>query len=108
MAFRTDHDDDDDDDDDDDCADGVEEETVLVIPSTIDKENIRTVGDWSNFNLTWDTDTQVNHGTIFYKLFLQIGKEQIHKVCVGLCVCVCVCVCERERERAQVHVWVCV
>ncbi|KAL8573555.1 hypothetical protein ACOMHN_047826 [Nucella lapillus] len=57
----------------------VEEEKVLVIPQKINKSNIHTVGDWSNFNLTWDTDPHVNHGTIFYKLFLQIGKEQIHK-----------------------------
>ncbi|XP_076466208.1 proto-oncogene tyrosine-protein kinase ROS-like [Babylonia areolata] len=57
----------------------VSEEEVLVIPQKINQTNIRTVGDWSNFNLTWDRDPDVNHGTVFFKLFLQIGKKQIHK-----------------------------
>lgn len=62
------------------ATDSVEEGSVVVIPQNINGSMIRTEGPWSNFNLTWDTDTRVNHGTIFYKLFLQIGREQIHKV----------------------------
>ncbi|XP_025097919.1 proto-oncogene tyrosine-protein kinase ROS-like isoform X4 [Pomacea canaliculata] len=58
---------------------GKTEESILVIPGAIKSRSIRTVGSWSNFNLTWDAASTVNYGTLFYKLFLQIGRQQIHK-----------------------------
>jgi hypothetical protein len=61
-------------------TDGVEEEDVTVIPQKIEKSSIRTVGPWHDFNLTWSSDLGINHGTVFYKLFLQIGRDQIRQV----------------------------
>ncbi|KAK7463223.1 hypothetical protein BaRGS_00038208, partial [Batillaria attramentaria] len=62
-----------------DYPDGKSKESVFVIPEKLEPDSIRTVGDWSNFNLTWKVDTKVNHGTLFYKLYLKIGRQQIHK-----------------------------
>ncbi|KAJ8314430.1 hypothetical protein KUTeg_006580 [Tegillarca granosa] len=41
----------------------------------IPEENIRTVGNWSIFNLTW-SPAVCNHGNVFYEVSIQIPKDQ--------------------------------
>ncbi|XP_059177002.1 proto-oncogene tyrosine-protein kinase ROS-like isoform X2 [Physella acuta] len=47
-----------------------------VIPNPIRSEDIRTQGESSRFNLTWSRSTGVNHGTIFYKIFIEHGNTR--------------------------------
>ncbi|CAG5115203.1 unnamed protein product, partial [Candidula unifasciata] len=51
---------------------------VKVIPDPIKSEDITTQGDWSNFNLTWPRSTEVTHGVVFFKVFVEVGRENKH------------------------------
>lgn len=53
---------------------------VKVIPDPIKSEDITTQGDWSNFNLTWPRSTEVTHGMVFFKVFVEVGRENKHFV----------------------------
>lgn len=53
---------------------------VRVIPNPIRSEDIRTQGDWSNFNLTWPKSAEVTHGVVFFKVFVEVGRDNRHFV----------------------------
>lgn len=44
---------------------------VSVIPNSVNETSIRTIGTWSEFNITWAPVTNVNYGTVFYELHIR-------------------------------------
>ncbi|XP_013070385.2 proto-oncogene tyrosine-protein kinase ROS-like isoform X4 [Biomphalaria glabrata] len=45
-----------------------------VIPNPIRSSDIQTEGNSSKFNLTWSNSSEVTHGTVFYRVFIEIGN----------------------------------
>ncbi|XP_035828604.1 proto-oncogene tyrosine-protein kinase ROS [Aplysia californica] len=56
----------------------MNKEDVHVIPNPIRSKDIRTEGNFSNFNLTWPRSSEVTHGTVFYKVFVVVGSNNKH------------------------------
>ncbi|KAK6171122.1 hypothetical protein SNE40_019378 [Patella caerulea] len=58
--------------------DGLNSETTVVIPHPLAAEDISVVGHWSRFNVTWTPASEVNHGHVFYKVYIQIRDYAHH------------------------------
>ncbi|GJQ85805.1 sev [Trypoxylus dichotomus] len=51
----------------------IKEEDINVLPDMVDAANVRVVGSWDSFNITWDPVENVNFGTVFYEI--KIGES---------------------------------
>ncbi|XP_012264218.2 proto-oncogene tyrosine-protein kinase ROS isoform X2 [Athalia rosae] len=43
-------------------------ENITVLPSAVNVDSIRVVGNWSKFNVSWDPVRNTNYGTVFYEV----------------------------------------
>lgn len=50
---------------------------VMVIPERVNESSIRTIGTWSDFNITWAPVTNVNYGTVFYEVSIRHGANEM-------------------------------
>ncbi|KAL5011108.1 hypothetical protein ScPMuIL_013413 [Solemya velum] len=50
---------------------GQNEATLKIIPEAVLSSSVQTVGNWSQFNITWQAVTAVNHGKVFYEISLK-------------------------------------
>ncbi|GFR72269.1 tyrosine-protein kinase receptor [Elysia marginata] len=54
---------------------GVSPNKLQVVPNPVRSEDIRPVGEYSRFKLTWPPALEVTHGTVFYKVSIIAGSE---------------------------------
>ncbi|KAK3786751.1 hypothetical protein RRG08_000957 [Elysia crispata] len=54
---------------------GLDISDLQVVPHPVRSEDIRAVGEYSKFNLTWPGASEVTHGTVFYKVSIIAGSE---------------------------------
>ncbi|RUS81024.1 hypothetical protein EGW08_011229 [Elysia chlorotica] len=54
---------------------GLDAKDIQVVPHPIRSEDIVAVGEYSRFNLTWPSASEVTHGTVFYKVSIIAGSE---------------------------------
>ena len=54
---------------------GHSQGNIQVVPNPVKSEDIQAVGEYSKFNLTWPSASEVTHGTVFYKVSIIAGSE---------------------------------
>ncbi|XP_052809891.1 proto-oncogene tyrosine-protein kinase ROS-like isoform X2 [Mya arenaria] len=60
---------------------GLNCSTVCVLPQTISPSSVGCQGEWSEFNITWQQSTEVNHGNIWYEVAVETeGQSKIVEV----------------------------
>ncbi|XP_064613642.1 proto-oncogene tyrosine-protein kinase ROS-like [Liolophura sinensis] len=55
---------------------GLDESSLVIIPSAISEAAVQVTGDWSSFNVTWLASKEVNYGPVMYKLSLEAPNQQ--------------------------------
>lgn len=50
-------------------------QAIQVVPNMVNVTNIKFVGTWENFTLTWESVTNVNYGQMYYDLVLDSENQ---------------------------------